>query len=398
MSQELIQSVGQLSLENKTFGTPAIVDDAFVQTLNKSKNGGDDTWQFFYGIAQTSDFWGKVANNSIDFADGVDKNGNPIIMASDGNIALRIVGLFSVPENTDDDNPVIGVATVQTGNTTTSASMIMAFTVRVASLPVYIPLTKSLLADFVKPVYSNLKTFLQKMSSSLSESTSVGNVVDAAATTEEVVAEQNSVEEIVENEALEYIKLNWSDIMLEAAGVGSLMALSMALTSLGHQMYHSLYIQNLTSEDITWSYDIITGKVSLFPGEANTTIPAQITTSAIPDVQDSTVLSYQANFQFINSNDYDSLAYVMSLKLPSQDVPVKILIYIPWQGSNIIWAGVTNDNSQTVFNKYATSPQTLSFVVDVYDYQLTLSLNAISGKTIDNNYFYCSTAILEPKH
>jgi len=391
------KSTAKLNFENKTVGTPVLVNDGFKKTINQSKNGGEDTWQFFSALRESSDFWQKIANKTIDFAPGVDPQGNPIVMASDGNIDMRMVSLLSMPKDESEKNPILGMASIQTGNTTTSASMIMAFTVRLASMPAYIPLSKALLGDLVKPLYSNMKTFVGKMSSRLSRTTSVGEEVDATSVSDEVIAEQNQVVEEMGEEGLEYVALDWSSIGLEIAGMAPLVALPMILEYLGHQMYHSLYIQNLTNEAITWSYEKISGKVSLSPGNENTTIPAQMVVDSIPDIQEKSVLSYQANFQFINSNDYGDITYVMSLQLPEKPEPVKILIYIPWAGENVIWAGVTNDNTDTVFEKHSTANGDLSLVIDVYDYQLTLSLNALSGKTVDDNYFYCSTAVLEPK-
>ena len=110
---------------------PNLQTDAFATVIAAAQQGGDATQAYFDGMNQTADYWGWVADNVGQgenvWADGVDPAGNPIQMSSNGNLAVRMGSFYREPPTGDghvaaqagDPPPVVGIATIQTHNTTT---------------------------------------------------------------------------------------------------------------------------------------------------------------------------------------------------------------------------------------------------------------------------------------
>ena len=77
---------------------PNIHADAFASAIAAAQQGGDATQAYFDGMNQTADYWGWVATQ-VDggedpWADGVDPDGNPIQMSSNGNLDLRMGAFY----------------------------------------------------------------------------------------------------------------------------------------------------------------------------------------------------------------------------------------------------------------------------------------------------------------
>jgi hypothetical protein len=187
--------------------------------------------------------------------------------------------------------------------------------------------------------------------------------------------------------------IDWSAVSFAVAGLLPLAALPMVFEFLGHQMYHSVVVQNLTGLDFEWSIAYQhSGSVAVQPASS---IPAQ-QTSFDPVRQAQTTLSYQGNFQFINSSDLGSIGYVLALTPSDGGTAANIVVSIPWGSDNAIWVGPSSSSPQDLYHEHSAANGQLSQSASFGDYDVTVSINALSGKTANDTYFYCSTVVIEP--
>jgi hypothetical protein len=392
----------QFQMQSIVNGYPSQLDDAFLQALATAKQGGDATNDYFSGINQTSDFWGAIANNSIDFIDGVDPQGRPVVIASTGNVDLRVLAVYAgdPPAGADSNQDVtLGTVTVTTGNTTTQAAQMLALTARIATMPAYIPLSAELFQLLLKPLYSNVKTLLSNLSKNLQDASRVETPdIDPMEETEETLEEQDEVleelpEELVE-EGAEYLAINWSTVALDVACMAPLVAIPMIIEFLGHDMYHSLMIQNLTESDFNWSLDkSVSGKSAMLPADA--LIPGCQSRTNLMGNGETTRFSYQANFQFINSSNLGSIGYVLSVAPKEGGDRATLVFSIPWAGDNTIWVGTGASDSATTYAEHSAPNGNLTMSATFDSYQVTVTINKLSGKT-EGDYFYSSLVVIEP--
>lgn len=380
-----------------TDGFPAVVNQAFLKAVNSSKAGGKATQQYFDALNQTSDFWGNLSSGRITFAPGVDPQGHPVYMASDGNVEMRVKVLYA--DDGTGVGAVVGRGSVATNNTTSEVSLWMALVVRVATMPVYLKITSDLFAKFVTPIYSNTTRVLKNLATRMQQETRVETPnIDALETSDDLLqAESEVVDNVAEEvgaEGVEWMSIEWSAVALDFAGLAPLMALPMIAEMLGHQMTHALIVQNLTTTDFSWSLTQVHGSTAMQPGQPK--LPQlKVEAGQGADGADVT-LSYQAAFQFINATDYGSIGYVLQLQPADGGQPATLVVAVPWAGENIIWVGTSTDDARVTYDAHVqVADGQLSKSVTFGKYRVTLSLNASSGKTYDS-YYYCSTAIIEP--
>jgi hypothetical protein len=166
--------------------------------------GGTRTQSYFDAVAATADFWSLLAAGTITFSPGTDPQGRPVLMASSGNVELRVQGVYTGPpgggSGGHDDHPAFVVVTVIAHNTTTSVSSWLAVVARFATMPVYLPITSDLFAKLLSPLYSNTKTLLGSMADKLRDACSVETPeVDAEAVIGEVLDGQAGVVDVYVN-------------------------------------------------------------------------------------------------------------------------------------------------------------------------------------------------------
>ncbi|SFC24891.1 hypothetical protein SAMN05421780_10414 [Flexibacter flexilis DSM 6793] len=414
-----------VSLQPLVAGYPNIMDDAgnYTNSLNQAKQGGQSTQDYFDNQNKTSDFWNWVGDHTSPdnnpFADGTDPDGNPIVMASNGNVAMRMGTFFRASATGDgftadsDTPPIFGIATIQTGNTTSLVSRNISFGLGLTGIPAGIVLTKALFADLIKPVYSNMRTFVTKMSAQMKSASSVEDpAIDPEEESEEPLSDASTDTEVIEgdlaDQGAEYLAIDWGSAVSEAAGLGAVAVIPMIAELLGHKMVNTVEVHNLTPVDITWSIDAqISGKSSVAPK------PDASGTNTIPKMNynvdqwgDKTTVkvAYSADFQFINSNDYGSIGYVLSFT-PAGGTPIKAVVSIPWSGDNAIWAGESTDSAEAIYNTYSwgnpEDPQPanwgqMQWSAEVDNYKVSISINKLSGKT-EGQYFFGNLIVIEPK-
>ena len=406
-------------------GYPNIIDNAgnFMKSLNQAKAGGTSTQDYFNSRNQTSGFWNWMADHNTSgndpFAPAVDPQGNKIVMASNGNVDMRMGSFYREPENgeghvaDENDPPIFGIATIQTGNTTSLTSRDVSFALGLIGIPGGIVLTKALFGDLLTPVYKNMKTFVTKMASKFRDSSNVEDPdIDPETESEEPLDDASGQIENVGGElgeeGAEYLAIDWSSVGLEAAGLGAIVAIPMIVDFLGHKMVNSVEVHNLTNSDLTWYIDKqVHGKSSVAPKpESGGNIIPKMDYNVDQWGDKTTVkVAYAADFQFINSSDLGSIGYVLSFTPSGQTTPIKAVVSVPWAGHNAIWAGESSESADDIYNKYAwvdtSQPApanwdktTWSSVVG--DYKVTISITKLSGET-EGQYFYGNVIVIEPK-
>ena len=383
------------SLEPMTDGYPVLVDAPFRSALAKALKGGKETQAYFDAVNATADFWGMVANKTITFAPGVDPQGRPVVMASSGNVELRVLGVYAGDGQTG-DHPAFGIVTIDTRNTTINAVAGMAVLARLATMPAFLPLSADLFHKLAIPIYENVKTFLGNAARQLSRAVAVEDAaIDAIEAAEDILEEQNAVIEEVEElaeEGIDYMALEWSAIGLDMAGLAPLMAIPMLVEFLGHDMSHSLIVQNMSGVDFTSELTQIWGRPTFKPG-----VDKLPKTESKPDPLDpgkQVEYSYSANYHFVNTTNLGPIGYVLTLR-PSDGAPAThLLVSIPWAGDNAIWVGPWDHRIQTLWDQHSKPNDKLVVTTQAGGRTITLSLNALAGET-EGGYFYCSMAVIE---
>ncbi|RCK47051.1 hypothetical protein TH25_16175 [Thalassospira profundimaris] len=397
-------------------GFPNVVNENFSKVINEAKAGGDALQNFYDSMNQTSDFWGWLATNAQSqdnpFAPGKDKDGNPIMMGSNGNVDMRYGAFYrgntmaaSADAAGDSDNPpVVGVATIQTGNTTNALSKTMSFAVSVAGLPAGIVLSQKLFADLLKPLYGNMKTWLTKNAETIQEESSVEDpAVDPEEAADDALSDASEAAEEVggelAEEGVEYATIDWASAGLEVAGMGAIAALPLIVSALGHKMINSVLIINETEYDFAW--DIAyqdAGKTSVSPKTDNGKIIPQL--SYYTDMwgdETSVKCAYEASFQFINSSDLGSIGNLITLTPKSgSSTPANLVISIPWDGENTVWVGESSGSAKDTYDANSQSNGKLSVTHDFDCYSVTAAISKLDGET-KGQYFYGVLVHITPK-
>lgn len=419
-----------VQLVPQTRGVGISVDSHYHQAIEIAKQGGPTTQQYFDATNQTADFWQWMSSHATSgdnpFAPDVDPQGNPVQTASSGNVIMRMGAFYRGPDSgvasvpaagvggpqipgvaaDGGDPPIFGIATIQIGNTATFVSRELSFGLRLAGMPAGIVLTRALFADLLTPVYQNLKTFVVKMANHLQEAaqadTSFMNVEEIVSNPlEDASTEVESVGGDLAKQGAESLTVSWSSVALEVAGLGAAAAIPMIVSALDHRMSNSLEVHNLTSVDLAWTIDTIAGSMSVVPSPPGwaQTIPSM--GYNVDTWGDSTTaqVAYALDMQLTSSGDIGSIGYVMTLVPSDGGMPMRMVVSIPWSGENVVWAGASTDDAQTVYRTYSVpgSPSfgKSSWSATVGRYKVTISITALTGN-IQDQYFCGTLVVIEP--
>lgn len=409
------------SMRGQGFGYPNLSNDAFESLLANAKKGGSSTSKVFDALNETSDFWGWVAENDAMgnevFADGKDPDGNEILMASNGNFNVRIGAFWRGDQYAQasgeggDETPIIGIMTIQTGETTTKASKFVSLAIGVVSAPLNIKLTGKLFRDLVKPLCKNVAKLLQKYAPRLQRASAVTEprvrvaeetkplLEDASAETEEVVGE-------LAEEGVAYVAVEWADALLDIAGLGVLIAIPLLISALGHAMSASIMIVNKTDQDFKWEIlKQVHGEASVLPatpdGATCYVIPKMDYDTDMWGDQTTVKAAYEANLQLINSSNLGAIGCVLQLTPQGADggpagTAAKLTCSIPWAGENTIWVGQSDADPGDVYEAHSIPDGRLVVDASFATYKVTLSTDALSGRDDAKAYEYCLMAVIEP--
>ncbi len=387
-----------LDVKSLASGYPLVVDEALKSAIGDATAGGDKTQSFFDSLNQTADFWTLLAAQTLGFADGKDPQGRPVVMASSGNVELRLQAVFTTAAATGK----VGVLTITTREVKGSGiSRVLTGDVVVKTNPQNVTVDEKAFAALLPPLYVSVEAMLGKLASTLADA--------CRAESPDVVAETLAQQAIfwasgkaVAGGAMlveygyDFVAVTWGEIIGEAVGVGALMAIPLLIEFLGHQMQHSVEVINRTSRPLTWKTYIEWGRsVLTLP---DTPVPA---TSEQPDplkAGSTLTLAGELHQLFLNTSQWGSIGYVLTLDLGDGTPPAQVVISVPWAGDNVIWVGASNEAPDRLYNEHrnSASPPLRTTAQFGGGYDVTVSLNRISGKTEDDAYFYCSAVVVQP--
>jgi hypothetical protein len=377
-------------------GYPAIVDSAFNNAVNSTKAGGEKTQAYFDSLNQTADFWTLLAAGSITLAPGEDPEGRPVVMASDGNVELRVQ---AVPV-TQPGSERIGVLTITTREVSgTGVSHLMTAGIVVTNNPSTLEIDDKVFYELLPAVYESAGNALTALAINFAQESQVESPdVDAESLASKALfsASQKAIglaATLVEY-GLEFTAVTWGQIVGEALGIGALMAIPAIVEFLGHTMRHSAVIENLTTTAVAWQLDTVHGENTV--GQPATPIPGQSTGPDPLQPRSTLTLSSQLNLLHINSTRESSIGYVLSLTPQDGNPTAQVVINVPWAGDNVIWVGQSDDPASTIWDQHSSGPETpLTMTATVGAYSATVTLNQLSGEH-DGAYFYCSSILIAP--
>lgn len=373
---------------------PAVLDQALMTALTASEGGGSGTQGYFDAQNQTSDFWLMLAGGQSTFSPGLDPEGRPVIMASSGNVEMRVQ---AVPTSGDDN--VVGVLTISTFEVSSGVQRRMTTGVVVQDNPSTMKVDAEIFMQLLPVLYESTEQMLIKLAGDFAAASQVeAPVVDAETLTQQalfwVSKKVLGLSGSFAKWALEYSVVTWGEIALETTGVGVLIAIPVIVEFLGHSMRHSVLVQNLTDGPVSWSQWLNAGDDAVHqPGNPI----AAVTRGPDPLAPESTLtLASGLNLQYLNSSEWGSIGYVLSLTLPDQ-AEARVLFSIPWAGDNVTWVGASADDPAKVWAEHVNvTPPVLAMSAEVGQYRVLVSMNALAGKTY-GAYFYCSTIVIQPK-
>jgi hypothetical protein len=411
------QNTVKIALQPLTKGSiPANVhDDSFVKALTAAKAGGDATQHYFDAVNDTADYWNwltqVLSEGEEPWAAG-QSQGYPIQMSSDGNLMVRMGTFYRGPANgaeghvfkEGDQPPVVGIATLQTHNTTTAASSTASFVLSLAGLPPGIVISKDLFKDLLTPVYGNMKILFNKLATKFKALASVDGPritgdQDADGPIREAEDDVEPITGDLGQQGAEFLAVDWGEAVLEVGGLGVLAAIPLIVSFIGHKMVASLMINNTTETDFSWSIkEQVFGKASVLPAQDanNQTIPKMDYTVDDWGDKSTTKVSYEARMQFINDSDLGDIGFVLGLKPADGGPEIATVVRIPFEGANAIWTGkfTPGQSNRDLYFEHGTSSGKLNAEATVGAYTSTISINKLTGKT-DDAYFYGVLVVIE---
>jgi hypothetical protein len=389
---------------------PNICDDSFLTAINNAKAGGSATQAYFDATNQTADYWtwltNTLGNNEDPWAAGTDPQGNPIQMSSNGNLDVRMGAFYrdspqagaATAAAAGDAPPVVGIATIQTHNTTTAVSSDISFGLSLAGIPPGIIISKALFGDLIKPVYSNLKTAVNSLAQKFKQDAEVEDPdIDPQSESEDPLDDASGELEDVggqlAEDGAEYLTIEWGSVALEAGGMGAIMAIPLIVGFLGHKMVNSLIVNNLTDHDFTWAMtNQFSGKSSVMPDPSKASKLPKMDYNVDSWGDKTTVkVAYAAQFQFINTTDLGDIGWLITLTPDDGSTATDIMTYIPWAGDNVLGVGATGS---IPVPPVQTDGQ-LTKTATVGNFKTTIAVNALHGET-DGAYFYGVIVTIEP--
>lgn len=396
---------GTVSFEiaDLTAGYPAILDSSFIKAIGDAKQGGLATQAYFDAANDTSDYWTWLAEmnraGENAWVPGTARDGTPVMLASNGNTEMMLRADYQAPGskgNADDDAPVVGLATVATGNTTNNTSQTLVGLIKLAEKPAGSYFSDALFEALLSPLYENLKMVVSNLATTLSVASRVeAPSIDPATETEPVLNDASGTmgagEEAAE-QGIEYLALDWSSALTSFAGLAVVGAIPLVVEFLAHNMTHCLQINNLTDGEFIWSIDF----------QASGSISVQPSVDFIPGVQShevggkpDTLCAYQAGFEFINTNDFGSIGYTLNLRPSDGSSVASIVVSVPWAGTNAIWVGAPSSSPQATYDAHSAPNGALTQTATFDGYQATLTISRLTGTT-EGQYFYASILAIEP--
>lgn len=388
-----------------TNGMPSVADSYLSTALDAACAGGAATQSFFAALNDTASFWSMLAAGTIEFANAVDPQNEYVVIASSGNVDLRLVATYAGGEFTvsaSEPPPVIGTLSVSLGIKGLNLTQMWAADIALTSLPAETPsMNADLFAGLKGSLYLSVEDTLKSMAQAIAQaSTVVSPSVDPVSIAGSVLAAASAkliglVGAITRKVAFKYIQVTTTKLVLSYAAFGVLQAIPAVMKVLAHEMTSSILVYNLSDKAVVLDIEeIVHGKLSVEPSLTNLAGAQPLTN---PAGRGDVVVDDSTNFQLTNSNQLGAIGAVAALSCPDWPLPVRALISVPWAGTNTIWLGTSNASADTIWSDNNAVNNLLTTTIDVADgVQATMAINALSGRT-DGAYLYSVLLVIRPK-
>lgn len=386
-----------LALGAITPGWPMVADDALSAAIANAIQGGNPTTTYFNDLNNLSLFWAQLAAGLITLTPGISPQGDPILMASSGNIDFRAEvvyagGEFTVP--LDGPAPVIGTLSLSLGVTGLQLTQMAAMTLAVTSLPPGTTIDQTLFIQLLPSIYTLIGDALLGMASSIAEQCQLVNPsIDPAGIAASVIAIASSktillVGAISSKLLIKFMQISFKGVLANFTVFGALAAVPLLLKALGHAMTNSVLVYNLTSGPLAVNIQKLAHGRQSLQLDATTLPGIQVLLNPLGDGDDYPV-AYSVNCQQTNSNDFSAIGLVLNCGAASS------VISIPWAGTNSLWIGPYSADADALWNAHSSGNNHLNMSTTVDSVRYTAALNALSGKT-DGSYFYCVLIVAQP--
>ena len=388
MTQQVSSDTLQVRYVPITNGFPILETKQLSTTLNAALQGGEPTKDFFSQLNQTAIFWQDIAAGTLSFVDGHDSAGQPIVMASSGNINMRILAEWSGRPFTP-DTP-IGTIFVELGNTETKVQQLLAASIMLDSQPpagtIDEPFFNSLrptlyagFADLLKGIAGQLASMASTEDPSIDPQTAIVSIITTAS--QKTISALGSLA----SWGLKKVLADFNEMAFSLGVVAPLMAVPLVFEYLSHPMFLSVMVINKSNRTIDLTpLDQIHGKASVNWPASSLPVPAEVPGNASGTLTGT--LLQTALSQYINSNTYGAIGLVLS-STGTAESPIRDVISVPWSGDNTIWAGASNEDAATIWDSHSGSPHQLTYHTDAQNLQIDVAISALNGTT-DDRYWY----------
>lgn len=364
-----------------TTGFPIVVTDTLAATLDAALEGGKTTEAFFEQLNETAAFWADIADGTLSFVNGTDPHGVPVVIASSGNVDMRLIAVWSGA--TDISTP-FGTMVVELGNRQTGIQQAMAFYICLDEAPAQGVVGDALFAALRPFLYSSFADVLRSMAAQLAVMADTENpsidpqtfiVTVLSAASQKAISVAGSLTAW----GLGKLFVGFDALAFNLSVVAPLMAVPLVLSCLAHPMYLSVLVINNSRLDFTLS-------LAAQPhGQSSVNWPAA-TLPAISHVDfplgrgDQPALLQTGLSQYINTSTASSIGIVLETNAQGGARAAEV-VSVPWSGQNTIWAGAPSASPNQTWSDHHASNGRLSYVAQFAGYTVCMATNKLQGET-----------------
>lgn len=382
-----------LKFTEVTKGFPFVDDDALRAALGRALDGGDATQQLFDQLNATGTFWAAIADKSLSFAPGVSPEGTPVVMASSGNVQMRIIATYSGVTGLGEP---FGTLAVELANGATRIQQIMVYHIWLTALPAG-PAGQPLFDGLLRGIYAAFSLMIQTLAATLAQAASVRDPrINPADTVVAVLAAMSSKSVSLQGTLAEWglskLIVDFDDIAFSVFVTAPLIAIPMLFGYLAHAMYTSVMVVNRTDLDFTLSVE------KQVWGEASVDWPitrlAARSDSPIP-VGSAAKLAQMAVAQYINTNTMGSIGLVLATSRDGGASAAEV-IAVPWAGVNTIWTGRPGATPDETYDDHAVTNDRLAYSADFDGFTVKMAISRLTGAT-GGAYWYGVLIAIVPR-
>lgn len=385
----------------------------FLDHLHTALEGGDNTRDFFAGHLEAMHQLASTVATGGDsvWVDGTDeKTGLPVHYVIDGNnyltVAVNVDKNALEEDSADYKQAGIGTVTLTTDQGTNE--LIVGTIEKAGEAIAGAILTKTLLANLVKPILKSIKSFLTEFFQKVFRG-NAGDVEEAQNLLDDGANEAAENAEIDGEEVAEGIFANVTIGVLDVVGTVAalgLIALVVILNILAKKMSNYVKFYNVTDEDLEFEICYVGyGAPSVAPAKPGefVKVPKISIAPHPPGILPSDKVIARADMTFLNTNVLAGIGYVLRAK-PTDGLPdgFTVVVEIPLVGDNSLYTSLGEESAscEDDYNKRQGEITKLTHKATHGDYSLAIATNRLDGEspsptTGEVGYYYEHLIVLE---